>query len=80
MQVCTTSRAKELPMPGPHYQNRILASLPREAIARLAPHLLPVALLQGQTLMPAGLKIHYAYFLEAGLASVVTTIEKQDVG
>jgi CRP-like cAMP-binding protein len=64
-------------MPGPHYQNRILASLPREAIARLAPHLLPVTLLQGQTLLGAGQKIHYAYFLEAGLASVVTTMKNK---
>lgn len=64
-------------MPRPHYQNRILASLPREAISRLSPHLLPVTLLQGQTLLAAGKKIHYAYFLEAGLASVVTTMKNK---
>lgn len=64
-------------MPGSPYQNRILASLPREAMDRLEPHLLPTTLKLGQTLMASGQKIRYAYFLEAGLASVVTTMKNK---
>ena len=55
------------------YKNRILAALPKAEIDRLAPHLSPVTLnLRAQLLYG---KADHAYFLEAGLASVVLTLE-----
>ena len=59
----------------PVYRNRILASLPKGEISSLAPHLSPVTLKQGQTLLDAGQKVDHAYFLESGLASIVVTME-----
>lgn len=56
------------------YKNRILASLPRAEIARLAPHLLPLDLPSGKTLLDPGQEISHAYFLETGLASVVVAM------
>jgi CRP-like cAMP-binding protein len=56
------------------YKNRILASLSRTEIARLAPYLLPLDLPSGKTLLDPGQEITYAYFLETGLASVVVVM------
>jgi CRP-like cAMP-binding protein len=56
------------------YKNRILASLQRAEIMRLAPHLLPVDLPSGKTLLDPGQEITHAYFLETGLASVVVAM------
>jgi CRP-like cAMP-binding protein len=56
------------------YKNRILASLPRAEISRLAPHLSPVDLPSGKTLLDPGQEITYAYFLETGMASVVVAM------
>jgi CRP-like cAMP-binding protein len=56
------------------YKNRILASLQRAEIMRLAPHLLPLDLPSGKTLLDPGQEITYAYFLETGLASVVVAM------
>jgi CRP-like cAMP-binding protein len=56
------------------YKNRILASLSRTEIARLAPYLLPLDLPSGKTLLDPGQEITYAYFLETGLASVVVAM------
>lgn len=56
------------------YKNKILASLPKAEIARLAHHLLPLDLPSGKTLLDPGQEISYAYFLEAGLASVVVAM------
>lgn len=53
------------------YKNKILASLPKAEISRLSPHLSPVDLPAGKTLMDPGQEITFAYFLETGLASVV---------
>jgi len=55
------------------FKNRILASLPREEITRLAPHLTPVPLAQHQTLIDGA--ADYAYFVETGVVSVVATSE-----
>ena len=41
---------------------------------RLAPHLLPLDLPSGKTLLDPGQEITYAYFLETGLASVVVAM------
>jgi CRP-like cAMP-binding protein len=56
------------------YKNRILASLQRTEIMRLAPHLLPLDLPSGKTLLDPGQEITHAYFLETGLASVVVAM------
>ena len=56
------------------YKNRILASLQRTEITRLSPHLLPLDLPSGKTLLDPGQEITYAYFLETGLASVVVAM------
>lgn len=57
-----------------HYKNRILASLPKAEIGRLAPHLSPLTLQAGETLLGPGEDITQAYFLESGLASVVVAM------
>jgi len=56
------------------YKNRILAALTKAEITRLAPHLSPVTLESGKTLLHPGEEILYAYFLESGLASVVVAM------
>lgn len=56
------------------YRNRILTSLPRTEISRLSPHLLPIDLPAGMTLMDPGQEITFAYFLETGMASVVVAM------
>jgi CRP-like cAMP-binding protein len=56
------------------HKNWILASLPKADIARLSPHLSPVPLPAGKTLLAPGEEITYAYFLETGLASVVVAM------
>lgn len=69
-----------------HYKNRILASLPKADIARLAPYLSPLTLKVGETLLAPGEGITHAYFLESGLASVVvamadgSTVEASIIG
>ncbi|HEY1526992.1 MAG TPA: Crp/Fnr family transcriptional regulator [Candidatus Angelobacter sp.] len=57
------------------YKNRILASLPKAEIARLASHLSPLNLPSGKTLLDPGQDIGYGYFLETGLASVVVAMQ-----
>jgi CRP-like cAMP-binding protein len=57
-----------------HYKNGILASLPKAEIARLAPHLSPLTLEIGTTLLGPDEHITHAYFLESGLASVVVAM------
>jgi CRP-like cAMP-binding protein len=59
---------------GNSYKNRILASLPKAELARLAPHLSPLPLPSGKTLLTPGEEIVYAYFLESGMASVVVAM------
>ncbi len=58
-----------MPPPTREYQNRVLASLPKAEINRLAPHLSPVTLKVRDELLDG--KSKYAYFVEDGLASVV---------
>lgn len=57
---------------GSPYKNRILASLPKAEIDRLAPHLSPVVLKSRTALLDG--EASHAYFLEEGLASVVLTL------
>jgi CRP-like cAMP-binding protein len=57
-----------------NYKNRILASLPKAEIGRLAPYLSPLILEIGTTLVEPGEDMAHAYFLESGLASVVVAM------
>lgn len=59
-------------------QNRILSALPRAALDDLLLHLYPVSLSQRQILHEAGAPIQQLYFLEQGLASVLTTMVDGD--
>lgn len=59
--------------PSKSYNNRVLSSLPPAGIARLARHLKPVDLPQGQTLADG--TAPYGYFLEHGMASLVVSLQ-----
>jgi CRP-like cAMP-binding protein len=54
------------------FENRLLASLPREEYERLRPQLEPVRLPQGKILYHAGDAVRHAYFLRGGMASLVS--------
>lgn len=56
-------------------RNRILAALPDEEFARLLPHLESVQLEKGEIVYLTGDDIQYAYFLDSGLLSFLTTTE-----
>ena len=66
-------------MPGVSTQvaigNRILAALPREDFARLAPHLTTVRLERDEVVYITGDQIHYVYFPISGLMSLLSTTE-----
>jgi len=57
------------------YKNRVLASLPDAAIELLSPHLFPVNLPLNLTLREPSQAANFAYFLEEGICSIVTTME-----
>ena len=57
------------------YNNRLLASLSKPLLERLAPHLTLVPLKKDRTLHDAGEPIQTVYFLEEGMASVVVAME-----
>lgn len=56
-------------------KNRLLAGLPPEDLAQLIEHLEPVALPKKQVLYEVGAPLDHVYFIEEGLASVLTTME-----
>lgn len=56
-------------------RNRILAALLHEEFARLLPHLERVHLEKGEIVYLTGDKIQYAYFLDSGLLSFLSTTE-----
>jgi CRP-like cAMP-binding protein len=56
-------------------KNRLLAGLPPEDLAELIEHLEPVALPKKQVLYEVGAPLEHIYFIEEGLASVLTTME-----
>jgi CRP-like cAMP-binding protein len=56
------------------YKNRILASLPKVEIGRLAPDLSRLSFEVGKTLVEPDEDITHAYFLESGLASAVVAM------
>lgn len=53
-------------------RNRLLAALPRQDREQLWPDLHPVSWSIGQTLYEVGEPIEYVYFIEQGVASIVT--------
>jgi CRP-like cAMP-binding protein len=57
------------------YKNHILASLPKDEIARLEPHLHHIELEHNHPLANDGQTVTDAYFLEDGMASIVLTTE-----
>src|SRR4051812_33855774 len=54
--------------------NSVLAELPREELQRLAPKLSHVALRAGACIYEIGERVHYLYFVTAGLISTVATM------
>jgi CRP-like cAMP-binding protein len=67
-----------MPFSAPMTRNRILSALPLEDRERLRPHLQPVPLLQRQVLYEAAAAIEHVYFIEEGVASVLTTMADGD--
>jgi CRP-like cAMP-binding protein len=56
-------------------KNRLLASLPPEGMSELIEHLEPVTLPKKQILYEVGAPLDHIYFLDEGLASVLTMME-----
>ncbi|HTW54659.1 MAG TPA: Crp/Fnr family transcriptional regulator [Stellaceae bacterium] len=56
-------------------KNRLLAGLSPEDLAQLIDHLEPIALPKKQVLYEVGAPLDHVYFIEEGLASVLTTME-----
>jgi CRP-like cAMP-binding protein len=56
-------------------KNRLLAGLPPQELAQLIEHLKPVELPKKQVLYEVGAPLDHIYFIEEGLASVLTTME-----
>ncbi|CAH1688768.1 CRP-like cAMP-binding protein [Hyphomicrobiales bacterium] len=52
-------------------RNRLLSLLPHDDFLALAPHLLPIALPKGYLIARAQQEMAHAYFLEAGIGSIV---------
>ena len=55
------------------FSNRILASLSKADGDRIIPYLARTIFEQGKTLLAPGEKSKFAYFMEDGLTSMVTT-------
>jgi CRP-like cAMP-binding protein len=62
------------------HSNELLNSLPHEELAWLYPHLSHVRLVNGQVLYERGGAIEHAYFIEAGMASVVSGASDDELG
>jgi CRP-like cAMP-binding protein len=56
-------------------KNRLLAGLPAHELAQLIEHMKPVELPKKQILYEVGAPLDHIYFIEEGLASVLTTME-----
>ncbi len=57
------------------YSNRVLASLPALEMRQLTPHLIPIDLPRDFTLHEPGQHVDTVYFPEAGICSIVATME-----
>jgi CRP-like cAMP-binding protein len=60
---------------GNRFKNCILAALPKSELDRLSGQLKPITLKQHDTLYQPGEESDYVYFLEEGIASVVTQLK-----
>jgi len=56
-------------------KNRLLAGLPPDELAQLTAHLQPIKLPKKHVLYEVGAPLDHIYFIEEGLASVLTTME-----
>ena len=70
-----TPPAASGPTSKPAYRNRILAALQKQEIAALESHLVAVDFAQGDTLLNPGQSAEFAYFMEAGLTSLIVVME-----
>ena len=61
--------------PSTAVQNRLLASLPADTLAALAPNLDPVVLRLRQQLYDPDTRIEWVYFVESGMVSLVSNME-----
>lgn len=61
--------------PRSHFDNHLLAALPREEYSRFAPRLEMVRLPAGRVLCEAGGGIRHLYFLKGGMASLLSLTE-----
>src|SRR5215469_9986844 len=62
-------------LPVQSIKNRLLAGLPPEELSHLIEHLEPVTLPRKRVLYEVGAPLEHVYFIEEGLASVLTTME-----
>ncbi|HEX8499733.1 MAG TPA: Crp/Fnr family transcriptional regulator [Pyrinomonadaceae bacterium] len=62
-------------VPAAPFDNHLLAALPREEYARLAPHLELVRLPAGRVLCEVGSVISHVHFLKGGMASLLSLTE-----
>jgi CRP-like cAMP-binding protein len=71
------SKGVNMPLFSPpiSYKNRLLASLPADAIQQLTPHLAPIDLPTNRILEEANQAADGVYFLEGGICSVVARME-----
>lgn len=65
--------------------NRLLAQLPAHSLAQLAPHMREVQIKRGEPICSAGERIERIYFIQSGIASIVsvltgTAVETSAVG
>jgi len=66
---------ERVPLTIPFSHNRLLAAIPPEELARLAPHFQQTPLVFDTTLFEAGDRIEFAYFPLSGLISMISTME-----
>jgi CRP-like cAMP-binding protein len=58
--------------------NKLLAALPRTHFDRLAPHLIPEALVQGLVLIEAGEEFDQVYFPHSGMLSLLVVMRNEE--
>jgi CRP-like cAMP-binding protein len=63
-----------VPNPGVSLDNKLLASLPRDQLELLAPHLSTVVLAQGVVLLEAGEEFDQVYFPHSGMLSLLVVM------
>jgi hypothetical protein len=61
--------------PGDQVHNRLLAAMEATSLARIAPHLEPVALKLGNVVCEAGGVLKHAYFPQGAVLSLLTVLE-----